>query len=284
MGTGLILRWGIAALGFVIVSACVSAEPKVEAPSSIEVVYVPEKMAYGISSSGAAHILGAVPEQDLLFASGAEDFEQIAALLEPLKAEGLACSSPSEHVRPGYIVWRQAGVEVHRVEMHTLCYSSEERPLAKNADTAWRLMESWGKERYVAPAMPAPAGLRIEYRYWGNLLSAWQAGADGHAARTADGTEQAFAISPEQFSELRALFQDYESRHFECDRIIADLPYGDVIWLAEDGSELQRTRFDEGCVSGDAADLFDRLQRAETLLESWHQAAEDGVEPASAGQ
>jgi hypothetical protein len=278
----MILRRGIAALGFAVTAACVSAGPKVEAPDSIEVVYVPEKMAYGISASGAAHILGAVPERDVHFPSDTEDFERIAALLEPLKAGGLACSSPSEHVRPGYIVWRQAGVEVHRVEMHTLCYAGDERPLVKNADTAWQLMQGWGRERYVAPSIPAPAGLRIEYRYWGNLRAAWRAGADGSAGRTVDGAEEDFAISSEQFSELRALFRDYESRHFECERIIADLPYGDVIWLAEDGSELQRTRFDEGCVGGDAADLFDRLHQAETLLEIWHQASADEAEPASA--
>lgn len=278
------LRNAILTISCALVAACAITEGEAPAPASIEVVYVPEKMAYEISSSGAAHILGAAPDRDLHFLSSAEEFNQIARLLEPLKAGGLSCSSPSQHVGPGYIVWRRAGAEVHRVEMHTICYADDERPLAKNADTAWRLMESWGRERYVAPAMPAPAGLRIEHRYWGNLLTAWQAGADGRAMRTAEGTEEAFAISQEQFSELRTYFQDYESRHFECERIIADLPYGDVIWLSEDGSELKRVRFDQGCVSGDASDLFDRLQQAEALL--GHGIRRQGKQPhrpASAG-
>lgn len=232
MSSVMILRRGIVALDCAVTAACVSAGPKVEAPDSAEVVDVPEKMAYGISSSGAAHILGAVLERDGHFPSGAEDFKQIAALLEPLKAGGLACSSPSIHVRPGYIVWRQVGIEVRRVEWHTLCYAGGERPRAKNADTAWQLMESWGRERFVArPSVP-------------------QGGADGCVGRTADGTEEAFAISPKQFSELRTLFWEYEGRHFECDRIIAYLPWGDVVWLAEDGRELQRTRLHEGCFQG----------------------------------
>lgn len=257
----------------VIAVSCASSLPEGGAPASIEVVYAPDKMAYEVTRSGAAYILGAAPGRDLHFRSTAEEFDQIAALLEPLKAGGLTCSSPSEYIRPGYIVWRLGGEEVHRVEMHTLCYADGDRPLAKNADRAWRLMEGWGKARYVAPVIPPPGMLRIEHRYWGNLLAAWQVGADGRAMRQADGVEEAFVVSPEQFSELRMLFEDYESRHFECNRIIADLPYGDVIWLAEDGSELQRTRFDEGCVSGDASDLFDRLQRAEAFLDRWHEEA-----------
>lgn len=265
------LRSGVVAISCAAVAACASSGTEGVAPASIEVVYVPEKMVYAITQSGPAYIIGATPGRDLHFHSDEADFNQIATLLEPLKADGLSCSSPSEHVRPGHIIWRQGGVEVHRAEMHTICYADASRPLAQNADTAWRLMEQWGKERYVAPVMPASEGIRIEHRYWGNLLAAWQVAANGRASRLAEGAEEAFPIAPEQFTQLRKVFQDYKSRHFECNRIVADLPYGYVIWLSKDGSELQRTRFDEGCISGDASDLFEKLQKAEELLDDWRE-------------
>lgn len=269
------------AIGAVLlVAACTTAAPEVVAPSSIEVVYVPEKMAYGITRSGPAYVLGAASGRDLHFQSDTADFDEIAALLEPLKAGGLPCSSPPEHSSPGYIIWREKGVEVRRVDMHTLCYADSNRPLAANTNTAWRLMEQWGKARYVAPEIPAPSGIRLEHKYWGNLLAAWQVSADGRVSRLADGVEETFAITSGQFAELRDVFKDYEGEHFECDRIIADLPYGDVIWLSADGRELQKTRFDEGCVSGDAQDIFERIQQAEQLLKRWsEEAAEPGRLP-----
>ena len=52
---------------------------------------------------------------------------------------------------------------------------------------------------------------------------------------------------------------------FECRRVITDGAYGSVIW-SQPGHEDQSLNFDAGCVSGDAADVFQRLEQAEAML------------------
>jgi hypothetical protein len=89
-----------------------------------------------------------------------------------------------------------------------------------------------------------------------------------------DGQTQTFAVSAEAFEQMREIFRPYESRHFECNRVVADGPYGYVVWSSQEGREDQRTAFDAGCISGDAEDLFERLGRAEALVESLKTAAQ----------
>ena len=258
------MRWivGLALL----LGACAtsSAQPTAD---SIQVVYHAGVMEYSIEDGGRARMIGADSERVFEFDATHEDFRRIATMLAPLQAEGLTCSSPPEHTTPGYIIWRQGGQEMRRAPMHTLCYSDGARPLARNADQAWRAMEEMGSARYVAPTIPEPAIISVEYMYWGNPTSSWSVARSGEGRYTHDGQTETFAVSDAQFGEIREIFRPYESRWFRCNRVITDGPYGDVIWSSREGQEHQRTRFDAGCVTGDANDLFDRLDRAKQIID-----------------
>lgn len=87
MQSGKILCVGMGQLGCIVATVCVSADPKVAVPDSIEEVYVHDEMARQIFSSGRV-ILVAAPEGDLHFRATADEFNEIAALLEPLEAGG----------------------------------------------------------------------------------------------------------------------------------------------------------------------------------------------------
>lgn len=132
-------------------------------------------------------------------------------------------------------------------------------------------MADLGERKHIAPVIPPPQAIRVERRYWGRLLSSWAITAQGEVTFIPHGQDEGAAQqaegTPADFSRVRAIFQPYESRHFRCSRIIADLPYGEVIWMDEAGAETQRTPFDEGCVTGDAADLFARLLQADGIIE-----------------
>jgi hypothetical protein len=247
------------------VAACATVAE--EPGRSIHVVYHAGAMEYSIADGGPARVIGADHNRVLEFEASREDFRRIADLLAPLQAEGLTCSSPPEPLRPGYIIWRRGEEEVRRVPMHTACYSDGSRPLARNTDRAWRAMEEMGRARYVAPVIPEPMMIAVERRYWGNPTSGWSVSRSGEGRYTERGeVVRRFAVSEEAFARVREIFRPYESRRFECQRVITDGPYGDVIWSSAEGKEDQRTRFDAGCVTGDAEDLFARLAEADALI------------------
>jgi hypothetical protein len=252
-------------------SACVT--PRAHELSAIEVVYHPERMYYTIENGGHARMVPGAGGRVFEFEASRGDFQRVAALLAPLEAEGLTCASPSPHSAPGHIIFRRGEAE-RRVVMHTACTSDGARPLARNADEAYRLMEEMARARYVAPTIPEPEIITVEHRYWGNLRSSWSVSRTGEGSYTAGDQVTRFAVSTESFAEIRAIFQPYESRWFECNRVIADGPYGDIIWSSGEGREDQRTRFDAGCVTGDAADLFARLDQAEALVNRLRAAPE----------
>ncbi|HYD87917.1 MAG TPA: hypothetical protein VEA80_10610 [Vitreimonas sp.] len=118
----------------------------------------------------------------------------------------------------------------------------------------------------TSPATPDPTIIAVERMYWGNPTSSWSVSSAGEGRYVEGDQNTTFAVSPAAFDQIRDIFRPYENRDFACHRLIADGPYGDVVWSARDGSEQRRTRFDAGCVTGDAADLFDRLDRAETIV------------------
>lgn len=124
----------------------------------------------------------------------------------------------------------------------------------------------------AARVFPEPAIIAVEYLYWGNPTSSWSVSRSGQGRYRSDGETQTFPVSAAQFEEIRDIFRPYESRRFECRRLITDGPYGHVIWSSREGQEDQRTTFDAGCVSGDADDLFERLDRADRLIASWRGA------------
>jgi hypothetical protein len=263
--TGERVRSFILGLIFVM-AACASSHA--EAPrDSIEVVYHPERLEYSIIDGGPARFVGGVEHDVYEFQASREDFRRIADLLEPLKANGLPCSQPTERSAPGYIVWREDGEEVRRVAMHTLCYSDGARPLARNADRAFRAMEEMGHERYAAPAIPDPAIITLQNMYWGNPTATWTIARGGQGRYVDPQRTVTFDVSAETFDRIREIFRPYEGRDFHCNRVVTDGPYGFVIWSSREGQEDQRTLWDAGCVSGDADDLFQRLDAVMTILE-----------------
>ncbi len=261
------LMIGLAAL----LGACASA-PDAAQVTSIHVVYVPERMEYSIERGGQARMIGADNDRVFEFAASAEDFRRIANLLAPLEAEGLTCSSPPEHGSPGYIVFRRGQAE-RRVVMHTLCYSDGARPLARNTDTAWRAMDEMGRARYVAPAIPTPTIITLRNMYWGNPTATWTIPRGGEGRYADPQRTVTFAVSDETFDRIRETFRPYEGRYFECNRVVTDGPYGYVIWSSREGQEDQRTQWDAGCLTGDAGDLFGRIDAAMAILVPLRDAA-----------
>lgn len=256
-----ILLLSLAAL----LAACASAPQK--APlTAIEVVYHEQTMFYSIEDGGRARLVGADNQREFAFDASHEDFRRIADLLAPLEAEGLPCANPFPGMSAGYIVFRRGEAE-QRVAMVTNCNDPGERPLSRNTNQAWRAMGEMGRARYVAPTIPEPAIIAVERMYWGSPTSGWSVSAAGEGRYTERGAlVQAFTVTPEAFAQVRDIFRPYESRHFECRRTITDGPYGHVIWSSREGQADQRTVFDAGCVTGDADDLFARLDRADALV------------------
>lgn len=260
-----------------VVGAC--ASPSLDdRPESIHVVYVSNVLEYSISDGGAARFVGGASQPVYEFEATREDFRRIADLLAPLREAGLTCASPSEHSSPGYIVWRRGDEEVRRVEMHTTCYSDGPRPLARNTDRAFRAMNEMGRARYVAPSIPDPTILRFENAYWGRTTSSWTIVREGEGRFEEPGRIVNFQVSDETFMRVRELLRPYEGRHFECNRVISDGPYGYIVWSSEEGREDQRTRWDAGCVAGDATDLFARIDEAMEILVPLRESG-SGLEP-----
>ncbi len=242
--------------------------------ASIEVFYG-ETMKYSIEDGGPARLVstgGAHPVYE--FQASREDFRQIAALLEPLRAEGLTCSEPSRHTSPGYIVWRRGGEEVRRVDMHTICYADGTRPLARNTDRAWELMEEMGHARYAAPAIPEPTSIKLQNMYWGRPTATWTIPRGGEGLYVDPQRTVTFQVSDETFIRIRETFRPYEGRDFHCNRVLTDGPYGFIVWSSQEGHEDQRTLWDAGCVTGDASDLFGRIDAALKILAPLRDAAQ----------
>ena len=258
------MRSHILALSFL--GACASAN--VNAPrESLSVVYVPDRMEYSITDGGPARVVSSSGAHPLYeFEASHDDYRRIADLLDPLKENGLACSQPSEHSAPGYIIWRRGSEEMRRVEMHTSCYSDGTRPLAQNTSEAFELMEEMGHARYVAPAIPTPTIITLENRYWGRVTSSWTIPRGGEGRYTDPRRTVTFNVSEETFDRIRETFRPYEARDFHCNRVITDGPYGFVVWSSVEGQEDQRTLWDAGCVTGDASDLFTRIDAAIEVL------------------
>lgn len=119
------------------------------------------------------------------------------------------------------------------------------------------------------PALPAPTTMTLVWRYWGNRLVEWTLPRGGEGRYVyRDGPASTFPVSEAQFDEFRALFAPYEGVRFACRRVITDGAYGSVIW-SQEGHEDQSLNFDAGCVSGDASDVFMRLEQAEALLKTY---------------
>jgi hypothetical protein len=146
-------------------------------------------------------------------------------------------------------------------------------PAAQDASTdsirADDAAEQRAAARHVPPPLPilsAPDRITLTSLYWGRTVQEWSIprGSEGRWSQ-ADGRSEVFPVSEAEFDRLRELFRPYEGVPFECQRVIADGPYGTVTW-SQEGHEDQQLRWDAGCVTGDAADVFRRWDQAEALL------------------
>ena len=120
----------------------------------------------------------------------------------------------------------------------------------------------------VSPRGETPALTMITFQnmYWGNETSRWAVRREGEAQYVDAQRTVTFHVSAETFDRVREILKPYEGRDFQCHRQIADGPYGYVIWSQSEGQEARRTQWDAGCVTGDADDLFARLDAAMEIL------------------
>ena len=237
------------------------------APDRIEVVSRPDVLFYSIEDGGEGRFRSG-DREDWTFPVSHADYVIIRDLLEPYRAEGRACDDPDAQgvYREGYMLWKDRRGEVRRPN-DSFCYTDTFAAGGREANQAYRQMNDWARARWTPPpGLPAPTTMTLVWRSWGNRLVEWTLprGGEGRYIDRA-GETATFPVSEAQFDRFRALFTPYEGARFECRRVITDGAYGSVIW-SQPGHEDQSLNFDAGCVSGDAADVFERLERAEAML------------------
>jgi hypothetical protein len=235
-------------------------------PDRIAVVWHEDVMFFSLEETGAARFRVGDSE-DWSFQVTPREYRRIRDLLRPYREGGLVCDDPNANPsRAGYILWRDDGRELRRPH-ETLCYTDRHDAASRNISRAYDLMQAWARARWTPPpALPAPERMTLVWRSWGNRLVEWTLprGGEGRYIR-GDGPAVAFPVSVEQFDAFRAVFAPYEGVRFECRRTMTDGAYGSVIW-SQSGHEDQALNFDAGCLSGDAADVFERLDQAEVML------------------
>lgn len=127
-------------------------------------------------------------------------------------------------------------------------------------------MQEMGEARRVPPALPAPDHITLSDLYWGRTTESWSIPRGGEAVWTGqDGAARTFAVSVADFDRLRDLFRPWEGVRFECRRVITDGPYGRLVW-SQAGHDDQELGWDAGCVTGDADEVFRRVDQARALL------------------
>jgi hypothetical protein len=102
--------------------------------------------------------------------------------------------------------------------------------------------------------------------YWGRPTATWTIPRGGQGSYADPQRTVTVDVSSETFDQIREIFRPYEERDFHCNRVIADGPYGFVIWSSREGQEDQRTLWDAGCLTGDASDLFGRIDQVAAIL------------------
>jgi len=252
-------------------AACLAASSAVaQTRDRIEVVDRPDVLFYSLEDGGEARFRSG-DREDWTFTVSREEYAQIRDLLEPYRAEGHACDDPKATgvYRDGYIRWNDRAGELRRPN-DAFCYTPAFAQSGMNLNRAYRLMNDWGRARYVPPpGLPAPTSMTLVWRSWGNRLVEWTLPRGGEG-RFINREEEpvTFPVSVEQFDRFRALFAVYEGVRFECRRTITDGAYGSVVW-SQPGHEDQSLNFDAGCVTGDASDVFQRLEQAEAMLDGF---------------
>jgi hypothetical protein len=238
-------------------------------PDRIEVIYHPGVMFFSIEDGGEGRFRTG-DDEDYTFPVAHEDDVRIRELLAPYRETGLLCGRTEQWAHNGSLVWREAGVETRRPH-ESICYAEGHRERERGISRAYSAMEEMAEARWVPPPqpiLPDPDRLTLTWRYWGRVTQSWTIPRGGEGRHEGESVEtRVFPVSEADFDRLRDLFRPYEGVRFECRRVIADGPYGDLTW-SQEGHEDQQLRWDAGCVSGDAADVFRRVDEAEALLRS----------------
>ncbi|GAA0869323.1 hypothetical protein GCM10009116_11590 [Brevundimonas basaltis] len=234
-------------------------------PDRIEVVYSPATMFFSIEDGGAARFTLSEKE-DYLFPVTHDDYVRIRDLLQPYREKGLVCAREEPWEHNGYLVWRENGVETRRPH-ESICYAEGHREAGRGISRAYYAVKAMAEERWVPPpGLPDPTRMTLTWLSWGNMQERWDIPRGGDASWAhRDGRTTTFAVSPADFDRVRDLFRPYEGAGFECERVVADLPYGRLVW-SQPGHEDQELGWDRGCITGDAADVFRRVDEAEAFL------------------
>lgn len=122
------------------------------------------------------------------------------------------------------------------------------------------------------PAADAPTRIVLVWQYWGRTLQTWtiERSGEGHFSDE-HGADASFAVSQANFDAVRDDLQPYEDRPFSCRRVMTDGAYGSLTWSRPEAADHE-IRFDAGCISGDADDLFARMGRVEERLRQMRDA------------
>ncbi len=233
-------------------------------PDKVEVVYHPGIMFFSVEDGGEGRFK--TGQEDYTFPVSHDDYIRIRALLEPYRAEGLLCGRKESWEHNGYLAWRENGVETRRPN-ESICYADGHGEAISSMNSAYYDVEDMAEERWVPPpGLPDPTRMTLTWLSWGNMQERWDIPRGGEASWSHhDGRTTTFAVSAADFDRIRELFRPYEGAGFECERVIADLPYGRLVW-SQPGHEDQELGWDRGCITGDAADVFSRVDQAEALL------------------
>lgn len=257
------------------VGACLLAAPAIaqQEPDAVG-VFVHDESYFRIDETGEA-VLADPTERDSLkhFTATPEDFARIRDLLEPYREGGLLCDNPETTVsRIAYFHWREDGAET-RQPNHVFCYTPGFSAARQGWDQARSVIEELAEANWTPPpGLADPDRITLTARYWGRVTRQWAVPRGGEASFTDQaGAVTTFAVSEADFDRLRDIFRPYEGTRFECQRVITDGPYGDVTW-SQEGHEDQQVRWDAGCVTGDASDIFERWDRAVAMLNALRDA------------
>lgn len=235
-------------------------------PDKVEVVYHPGTMFFSVEDGGEGRFRTG-DREDYTFPVTHADYVRIRALLEPYRATGLICGRKESWEHNGYLAWRDDGVETRRPH-ESMCYAEGHDEAERAISRAYYAVEEMAEERWTPPpGLPDPDRLTFTSLYWGRVTEEWSIPRGGEARWTKGDETRTFAVSGADFDRLRDLFRPYEGVRFECQRVITDGPYGHVTW-SQQGREDQQLRWDAGCVTGDAADVFRRWDEAEVLLKA----------------